>query len=431
MGSTVKLGLTVTTPLETISSTENLDESLVEATSVDVDVQDLDKDFVPALGQPEASAQATPKRPWLIVRAFFKICSAVEWLFGLGSMIFILAVLATIPILNMLSLGYLLEVSGRVARTGKFSEGFIGIRTAARIGSLALGTWLMFLPLRFFSGLWTSAYLIDAESTQSRLLWIGLVSATLLVGTHVAWAWFRGGKLRHFIWPAPVKLFRRLFSGGMYTEARDNTLEFINKLRVWHYFSLGVRGFFGTFLWLAIPVAWMISARQLSEPGAAVLVSLPGMLLFCIVLLYLPFVQAHFAAENRWGALFEFRKVGKLFAKAPVAFWMALFITLLFALPLYLLKIELIDREIAWLPSLVFVAFMLPARFLSGWAVARARKRSEPRHFVFRWLARLGNMPVVLLYVFFMYLALYVSWRGAYGLLEQHAFLVPVPFLGG
>ncbi|PHS00784.1 MAG: hypothetical protein COA78_23480 [Blastopirellula sp.] len=422
---------TVTTPSETIPTTSDTDESLVAATSIAADEQDLREELVPALGQPEASAQATPKRPWLIVRAFLKICSAVEWLFGLGSMIFILAVLATIPIVNMLSLGYLLEVSGRIARTGKFSEGFIGIRTAARIGSLALGTWLMFIPLRLLSGFWTSSYLIDAESVQSQRLWIGLVAATLLIGGHVAWAWFRGGKLRHFIWPAPLKLFRRLFSGGMYSEARDNTLEFIKKLRVWHYFSLGVRGFLGTFLWLAIPVLWMILARQLSQPVAAVLVSLPGMLLFCIVLLYLPFVQAHFAAENRWGALFEIRKVGKLFAKAPIAFWTALFITLLFALPLYLLKIELIDREIAWLPSLVFVAFMLPARFLSGWAVARARRRAEPRHFIFRWLARLGNLPVVFLYVFFMYLALYVSWRGAYGLLEQHAFLVPVPFLGG
>ncbi|TWT30747.1 DUF4013 domain-containing protein [Blastopirellula retiformator] len=377
-----------------------------------------------------AVAAAPPIRGWFRF-AFESVYGGVEWLFGLVSIVVLLAILATIPIANMLSLGYLLEVSGRIARTGKFSEGFIGIRKAARLGSIALGTWLLFWPLRFLADLRDSANLIEPGGPVPQRMTVVLVALTLAISFHIAWAWFRGGKFRHFLWPAPLRLYRRVRAGGMFGEARDNCLAFLSSLRLGYYFSLGVRGFFTTLLWLILPVSWMIAARGIQNPPAAFLVSLPGMLAFCFVLLYLPFMQAHFAAENRWRAMFEWREVRKQFKNAPLAFWSALLITLLFALPLYLLKIELIDREIAWLPSLFFVALMLPARLLSGWALGRARRRGTPRNFFFRWVARLGEIPVVALYVFFMYLALYVSWSGAYSLLEQHAFLVPAPFVGG
>ncbi|MFI4875211.1 MAG: DUF4013 domain-containing protein, partial [Blastopirellula sp. JB062] len=251
------------------------------------------------------------------------------------------------------------------------------------------------------------------------------------VGFHIAWAWFRGGKFRHFLWPAPLRLWRQIRQGGMFGEARDRSLRFLASLRLGYYFSLGFRGLLATLAWLIVPVGWMIAARGIENPPLAFLISLPGMLAFAFVLLYLPFLQAHFAAENRWRAMFAWSEIRTQFRRAPLAFWLALFITLLFALPLYVLKIEWIDREIAWLPGLFFIALMWPARLLSGWALGYARRRERPRNFFLRWLARLGEIPVVLVYVFFMYLALYVSWSGAYSLLEQHAFLVPAPFVGG
>ena len=71
--------------------------------------------------------RVTERRPrhWLAT-----IASAAEWLFGVASMIAILSVLATIPILQMLSLGYLLEVSGRVARSDPLCARPTGVRTA-------------------------------------------------------------------------------------------------------------------------------------------------------------------------------------------------------------------------------------------------------------------------------------------------------------
>ena len=127
--------------------------------------------------------------------------------------------------------------------------------------------------------------------------------------------------------------------------------------------------------------------------------------------------------------MFELRAVRAMFCRAPVAFWFALFVTLLSAIPLYLLKIELTPREVTWLPSLMFVAFIFPARLLTGWAVGRANRRSTPRHFIFRWLSRLAALPVVGAYALIVYFTQYLSWYGPASLLEQHAFLVPVPFL--
>jgi hypothetical protein len=155
-----------------------------------------------------------------------------------------------------------------------------------------------------------------------------------------------------------------------------------------------------------------------------------GAITLATVLLYLPFLQARFAASRRLADLWNVRAVRRDYTHAPVAFWVALLATLALALPLYLLKAELVPREAAWLPSLVFVIFIWPARWLTGWAEARAQRRDTPRHFVFRWLSRLAMLPVVLIYVLVVYFTQYVSWYGGLSLYEQHAFLLPVPFLG-
>ena len=104
---------------------------------------------------------------------------------------------------------------------------------------------------------------------------------------------------------------------------------------------------------------------------------------------------------------------------------------MLFALPLYLLKLELTPREVLILPSLVFVVFSWPARVLCGWAVGRAQRQELPRIVVSRWFGRVSIIPTAAIYALVVFLTRYTSWYGTWSLLEQHAFLVPVPFLGG
>src|SRR5262249_21276648 len=159
-----------------------------------------------------------------------------------------------------------------------------------------------------------------------------------------------------------------------------------------YYFWLGVRGFVGTLPWLAIPISLIVVGRFAAPVGFV------GAVVFGIVLMYVPFLQMRFAAENRFRALFEWRAVRQRFKRAAWAFAFAFFITLAFAVPLYLLKIEMIPREAAWLPGLLFIVFIWPARMLTGWAYGRSGRRVLPRHWFFRWTGRLGMLPVVFLY---------------------------------
>jgi hypothetical protein len=331
-----------------------------------------------------------------------------------------------LPVLQFLSLGYLLEAGGRVARSGRLRDGFVGIRHAARVGSIILGIWLVLLPLRLVASFARAAQLIEPDGPVARGWKTGLTVLTVLVGLHIVAACSRGGKLRYFLWPFtnPFWLARRLWRGGYYAEARDAVWDFAVALRLPYYFWLGVRGFVGTLAWLVLPVTLIALGRQVPPLGFV------GVLALGVVVLYLPFLQTRFAAENRFRALFEWLAIRRQFRRAPLAWFFALLVTLAFALPLYLLKIEIVPREAAWLPGLFFVFFIFPARLLTGWAYARSLHHEQSRHWFFRWTSRLGMLPIVAFYVLIVYLSQYIAWAGIGSLYEQHAFLLPVPFVG-
>jgi hypothetical protein len=353
--------------------------------------------------------------------------SVVEWFFGVATLIVGLAILAAIPVLQLASLGYLLEVAGRIARTGRLRDGFIGIRPAARVGGIVVGSWLMLLPVRFVASLAGSAELIDPGGTVARRWHIAATALAVLTLCHIILACARRGKLRYFFWPPGnlIWLVRRWRRGGYFQAARDAVWDFVVELRLPYYFYLGLRGFIGSLAWLIVPVTMIVIGRQVP------LVGFLGALALGIVVLYLPFLQVHFALMNRFSALFSVREVRGRFRRAPWAFAFAFLVTLAFALPLYLLRIEMIPREAAWLPSILFVVFIFPARILTGWAYARAGRRNTPRHWFFRWTMRLAMLPIAAIYVIFVFFAQYTAWEGILSLYEQHAFLLPVPFIGG
>jgi hypothetical protein len=256
--------------------------------------------------------------------------------------------------------------------------------------------------------------------------WRGaLVVVTLLTFVHLVTACARRGRLRHFLWPVgmPFWLARKLRAGGLYAEARDGFWEFVAALRLPHYFRLGLVGFLGTLAWLVLPASLIAASGRFPALGFL------GALLLAFVAPSLPFLQVRYAVEGRLSGLFSIRSVRERFRRAPWAFAFALMVLLLAAVPLYLLKIEMIPREAAWLPSLVFVVFLAPAHLLVGWAYARSWRRYRPRHWLVRALGRLAIIPVALFYVLVVVLAQYTSWGGIWSLFEQHAFLLPVPFL--
>ncbi len=358
-----------------------------------------------------------PHRP--LRRAIAWVGSTILSCVGAVTLTIVLAVLATLPIVQFLSLGYLLEVSGRVVRTGRLRSGFIGLKPAGIAGLLAIAIFLAWLPLRLASGVAASGRIL-AVGSPNATAW----SAGVLIG-------LAGLGVCLFIAFGVLQLLRP----RTYSELRDGVWRLTTQ-RAPYYFWLGARGFFGGMVWLAIPITLLVMASILPNAGQGPMQVLAGILrlvggvLLAVVVVYLPFLQTQFAAENRFGAMFELGAVRRRFRRAPVAFLVALAIALVFAAPLYLLKVELVPRDAAWLPSLLFVMFMFPARLLFGWAYSRSGRRETSRHWFFRVTARLGMIPLAVLYVVFVFFSQFTGWHGVWGMYEQHAFLLPVPFLG-
>lgn len=362
-------------------------------------------------------------------RAARSVHTAANWIFGVLSIVFGLAICSVVPGLNFVSLGYLAAASGRVARSGRFRDGFMGVAKAAVLGRFVIGAWLVLLPVRILSGLWRDAELVHPLSNTARLWHAAVVLAAALACLQIVWACLRGGRIRHFLWPAPLALWRWIRTARQRPQIGNALTNYLIGLRLPFFFWLGLRAFIGSLVWLGIPVGLLIlAARFPADQGGGALSLLGGLLLLPVVY-YLPFLQVHFAMEQRFSALFEPGRVRRAYKRAPWLLLVALFVTLLFAIPLYLLKVELPPRELSWMPSLIFVVFIWPARLLTGFAFAQASKRQLPRHWILRWTSRIASVPVLVAYVVIVYLTQFLSWKGTLSLLEQHAFLVPAPLL--
>ena len=74
--------------------------------------------------------------------------------------------------------------------------------------------------------------------------------------------------------------------------------------------------------------------------------------------------------------------------------------------------------------------FLAPARLLTGWAYARSGRREiAPGTGSSASSAGWRSSRRGPFYVLVVFLSQYTSWGGVWSLYEQHAFLLPVPFL--
>ena len=179
------------------------------------------------------SADNRSPRSWV-----FRIADWASWLisslFGIASMIFLLAVSANVPIVQLIGFGYLLEVTGRLARQQPYRSAMIGLDKATKIGALVLGSWLLLLPLRLVSEFWLDAYIIEPGSSQERFMRGFQIVLMVLTITHVFAAWICGGKLRYFFWPviAPfsfaIWIARRFANARLFRTLLDWTLGWLS-----------------------------------------------------------------------------------------------------------------------------------------------------------------------------------------------------------
>lgn len=349
------------------------------------------------------------------------------------SLVTFLAVMTALPLVQLIAFGYLLDVAGRLARGERLADAVAWRETAGRWGLAVMVLFLLSLPIQLFSHWAVAAEIISPNALNARLLRLAAVVMALFALAYVSWAWVRGGRLKHYLWPAPILWLKSFWRPSVWLGGADRLIQMVRNLELIRLLWLGIRGALATLIWL-LPATVIIAVERNGRTGVAGLVGAIAFICLGIALMYLPMLQANFAAENRFLAMFSVRKIRQDFKHAPWAWWWAMFATLvLLPIPLYLLKIEPPPSELIWLPTWFFILLMMPARIACGLALRRARRLPLKTGWwsrLIRWTARLATPPLVAIYLLFVYLSQYLSWDGLQTWIQQHAVLVPVPFVG-
>lgn len=350
--------------------------------------------------------------------------------FGLFSLFALLAFLAAIPLVNFLALGYLLEAEGRVARTGKLRYALPLLPLAPKIGGIAVGTWFWWWVVRLVADAASDATLLAPETGLAAVWQLGVIVVSLVVATHLTLAIARGGRLGLFFWPTPLNalwLWKEWKHGNYLVTAGDAVNKFVSALRLRHHFWLGVRGFTLAFVWLFIPTVLFASLKDTSKPIQVILTLLGGAAL-TIVLTWVPFLQARFAAENRWRAMFELQAIRELYRRAPLAMSLSVVVLYALSLPLYLFKVAALPTDVYWLLTPIFIASIYPAKILIGWAYAQATQSHHRAWLLLRWPLNIVLLPLLGIYVFALFFTPAIGAAGRAVLFQHHGILLPWPF---
>jgi len=341
----------------------------------------------------------------------------------------LLAILAAIPIVNLLALGTMLEAEGRVVRSGRLRDGVPFAGALPRLGAVVVGTWLWILVVRFVTQAAADAALVDPGGPTARAWNAARVATALLVGLHLLAAYYAGGNLLSFF--RPIRNGRRLVAAVRRGEAWERSSgalhQVVNAIQPVRLFSLGLRGYVGAFLWLVIPTLLLSALRDTTKP-AGVLAALLGGILLAIVLSWVPFLQARFAAEQRLGVFLEVAAVREWWRRAPIAMLLALAILYGLSLPLYLFKIVAAPRDAVLFLTPIFILTIYPARLAVAWATHRAATRPQRAYRLLRWPVSAVLVPLLLFYVFLLFFTPAIDAFGRRALYDHHALLLPTPF---
>ena len=380
----------------------------------------------------EILPDTTPNEPPIAVRPLWKKlvwhwpASALSATWNLISLTVLLAIVAAIPIVQLISLGYILRAAANLSSGKPWRTALPGVQLAGRIATFAMLAALMWIPVWLITDLSYSVQLLRPDTIQAAA-WRG-AAFVIAFGwvTWVAWAAMRGGRWWHLLWPKPIQFIQKFWRRSTWSRAADDLWALFERLRCVELWWLGLRAAVGALAWLAIPVSLMIIGLRADQLKIAGLIGLIGAISLTWVMCFLPFLQILMAERNRMAEVFNVREVRRRFRHAPLAMCFSLIALFALAIPLYLLRIEATPDQLTWLPSLFFVGLMFPSKLALGAALGYGARRPKPRHFVLRWSARLLCIAASLTYVGALYIAQFVAWQGIYVMYFQHAVLVPV-----
>ncbi len=350
---------------------------------------------------------------------------------GGGCVVLVLAIMAAIPGLNILTLGFLINAQKKVAVSGRIRDGFPLLQIAPRLGILTVFTLLFCIPLRIqASRLSDALVLLGPQHQQTQRLQSVLLFLQWLIALHLLAAILNGCTVSCFV--RPVRNIRRLLSWRQRAK-RQQVSEVLQALlqllSPWQHFVLGLRGFLGAVLWLLLPTSLLVSyaAPDRAKPVFGLLSFLGGLLLIP-VFAWLPWLQVQQAVQGRFMAIFSVRSVRQAIRTAPLAWMLSTVLLYLLTFPLYLGKIRLPPQDALLILTPFFVLLTYPARLVTAWAWHRGAARAEPAS---RWLhipIRLIMFPLLGLYSFFLLLTPSISELGRSAPFENQAFLGPVPY---
>ena len=248
------------------------------------------------------------------------LASGVEWFFGLLSLLLGLATLAALPVIQVVTLGYFLESSARVARTGRLRDGLIGVRKAARIGGLAAAIWVALIPAWLVGSYARAAALIDPDGPTARHWQIGQLVAILVSFFYVAVSCTEAADSAIFSGLGASVLARSALAGWgpLWGDTRRALAICLESARAL-LFSSGTG-------WLRGNARLARGSRgpdhvdpPLSPAGAV------GVILLALIVPFLPFLQVRYAVEGHVSALFSRRAIRDRFHRVAVGFCLLAF----------------------------------------------------------------------------------------------------------
>ena len=352
--------------------------------------------------------------------------------FGTGCLVMVLAILAAIPGLNILTLGYLIDPQKRVAESGRLRDGFPLMALAPRLGVIVFFSILLLAVIRFQAvRVSDAAVILGATHPRVVQMQTFLQVMQTIIAVHLMLAIARGGTVTCFLRPFKnvIWFLRKIFSRNGREEMSAGTEQVLRLVRPVHHFWIGLKAFFGAVLWLLIPAGLLVaySAPGRTAPIFGVL-SLLGVMLMIPIAAWLPQLQVHQAVTGKFSSIFSVRAARRVIRNTPLCWMLTTVLMYAMTFPLYLTKIKLLPADALLVLTPFFIILTYPARVLVAWAYHRGMNQTQPAGKPYRWTIKLIMLPLLAGYAGFLFLTPFISELGKAAPLENQAFLSPVPY---